>query len=791
MIRNYFLSALRNLWRNKLTTAINLLGMAMGFGIFLTLWSWIRYDLSFDSFHEDIKQMYVLNIKLNMNESEYISERTGGLFYTMLPEVFPQVVSSCRVSEPQEFELGIPVADTVENGESAMKYFDEDEVLAVDSGFFNFFSYKLVKGDINQVFTQPDHLVITRSLAAKLFGQEDPMGKAVRIGEGGYFQVAGVVEDPPVVSTYQFQALVGFHVMEELGYPLDGVAGTIFYNNFKLAPGTDVPALNEAINEYMGANYELDLDAQFFMDRLSRMHLYGETRGIQGVYMNMIMALVILAIAIINFINLTTAYASERTREIVIRKSAGAGKRQLIIQFMGETYLLLMLALYLGLFLAEQLVPVTSRIFGIRFQAGFSGTLFWLQLLLIFMVTGLLAGLYPALKIAGFQVPAFLSGKHDTETRGRNISRKVLIVLQFTFSIMFIIVSIFTMKQFDHMQKADLGFNREDVLYVRTAGKDWNNYRQIKQELSALHFVEGVSTGSSIPVMLTSGETEWGDKEGDHNKIAVTLRTDADFLSTFEIGMAQGRYFYPDEDSANRDYVVVNKALVDLKGWEDPVGRKFYLYDHDFTILGVTQNIDFFPFNLEVFEERALIYLYEPVSNFIFIRTGSKISQEDLAKIESIFKRYNPGYEFSSEYVSDYKYDLLQNADGIKFVFKLFSVVAIFIALMGIVGLSVFNHNRRTKEVGIRKALGAQTGIIMTLLLSDFIKLVALSNLLGMTASYFIVRKILQFFSYSVRLGASVFILVFIVSLLLSMITVSLLAIRTARSNPVDSLRYE
>ena len=791
MIRNYFLSALRNLWRNKLTTAINLLGMAMGFGIFLTLWSWIRYDLSFDSFHEDIKQMYVLNIKLNMNESEYISERTGGLFYTMLPEVFPQVVSSCRVSEPQEFELGIPVADTVENGESAMKYFDEDEVLAVDSGFFNFFSYKLVKGDINQVFTQPDHLVITRSLAAKLFGQEDPMGKAVRIGEGGYFQVAGVVEDPPVVSTYQFQALVGFHVMEELGYPLDGVAGTIFYNNFKLAPGTDVPALNEAINEYMGANYELDLDAQFFMDRLSRMHLYGETRGIQGVYMNMIMALVILAIAIINFINLTTAYASERTREIVIRKSAGAGKRQLIIQFMSETYILLMLALYLGFFIAEQLTPITSNIFGIRFHADFSGILFWIQILLVFLVTGLLAGLYPALKIAGFQVPAFLSGKHDTETRGRNISRKVLIVLQFTFSIMFIIVSIFTMKQFDHMQKADLGFNREDVLYVRTVGKDWNNYRQIKQELSALHFVEGVSTGSSIPVMLTSGETEWGDKEGDHNKIAVTLRTDADFLSTFEIGMAQGRYFYPDEDSANRDYVVVNKALVDLKGWEDPVGRKFYLYDHDFTILGVTQNIDFFPFNLEVFEERALIYLYEPVSNFIFIRTGSKISQEDLAKIESIFKRYNPGYEFSSEYVSDYKYDLLQNADGIKFVFKLFSVVAIFIALMGIVGLSVFNHNRRTKEVGIRKALGAQTGIIMTLLLSDFIKLVALSNLLGMTASYFIVRKILQFFSYSVRLGASVFILVFIVSLLLSMITVSLLAIRTARSNPVDSLRYE
>jgi putative ABC transport system permease protein len=791
MIRNYLLSALRNLWRNKLTTSINLLGMAIGFGIFLNLLIWVRYDLSFDRFHKDIESMYVLNISLNMNGSEYNSERTGGLFYTLLPEVFPKVVSSCRISEPQEFELGIPVTDTVKDGGAAMKYFDEDEVLAVDSGFFHYFSYKLIQGDVNQIFTQPDDLVITESLATKLFGREDPMGKDVRMGEGGYYRVAGVVEDPPVVSSFQFQALVGFHVMEEMGYPLDGVEGTIFYNNFKLAPGTDVAALNEAINEYVSAHYELDLDATYFLDRLTRMHLYGETRGIQGVYLNLIMALVILAIAIINFINLTTAHNSERTREIVIRKSAGAGKRQLIIQFMSETYILLMLALYLGFFIAEQLTPITSNIFGIRFHADFSGILFWIQILLVFLVTGLLAGLYPAVKIAGIQAPVFLSGTHDKGTGGRNISRKVLILLQFTFSIMFMIVTIFTIKQFNHLQKADLGFNREDMLYVRTTGKVWDNYPQLKQELSNLHFVDGVTTGSEIPVMLTRGETGWGDEEGEHNKIAVVLSTDADFLSTFEIELAEGRYFYPDADSVNQEYVVVNQALVDLMDWKDPVGRKFYLYDHYFTILGVIKNIDFFPFNLEVFEEKAMICLYERVSNFIFIRVGREISHEERAQIEAIFRRFNPGYEFSCEYVSDYKYDALENADGIKFVFKLFSVVAIFIALMGIIGLSVFNHNRRTKEIGIRKTLGAQTGSIMTLLLSDFVRLVALSNLIGITASYFIIRKILQIFSYSVRLEASVFILVFLFSLLLSMVTVSLLAIRTARANPVDSLRYE
>ena len=373
----------------------------------------------------------------------------------------------------------------------------------------------------------------------------------------------------------------------------------------------------------------------------------------------------------------------------------------------------------------------------------------------------------------------------------KNISRKVLIVLQFTFSIVFVVVSIFTIRQFKYMQKADLGFNREEVIYIRTTGRVWDQYPQIKRELSELHFVKGVTTGSNIPVMLTSGEIDWGEREGDHNKIAVVFWTDEDFLSTFEIELSEGRFFYPGADSLNKNYVVVNQSLVDLLGWEEPVGRNFYMYGTDFTILGVTRNIDFFPFNLEVFDDKALIYRFGSVREYIFIRTGRDIAPEDLAKIAKIFHQYNPGYEFSHAYVSDYKFEMLESADGMNFVFRLFSGVAIFIAVMGIIGLSVFNHNRRTKEIGVRKALGAQNKLIMTLLLSDFIRLVMLSNLFGITASYFIVRRILQVFSYATEISAWVFFLVFIASLLISLMTVSLLAIKTIRSNPVDSLRYE
>jgi putative ABC transport system permease protein len=789
MIRNYFLIAIRNLWRHRLITVINLLGMALGFGIFLTFWSWVRFDMSFDRFHEDIDRMYLLNVRVTMNGSEYTSQRTGGIFASALPENFPQILSSCRVSEPLEFEFGIPAGKG--EGDVPMRYFNENEVLAVDSSFLRYFTFKLVKGDVNQVFTERDHMVITESLARKIFGGEDPMNREIRMGEGGYFRVAGIAEDPPLESSFQFNALLGFHIMEELGYPVDGPGGTIYYSNFKLAPGTDLAALNLAINDYTESSFDIELDSHFFLDRLTRLHLHGETKGMIGFIINMIMSLVILFIACINFINLTTAYASGRIKEISIRKSAGASKGQLVVQYMGETYLLLLLAFYLGLFFAEHLVPLSYRSFGIDREAGFTGLSFWLQVLVIYLVTGVMAGLYPAVRIAGFRPMAFLTGKGGAPTHGGSRSRKILIVVQFSFSVIFIIVTIFMIRQYAYLKEADLGFNREDLLYIRTTGRVWDRYPQIKQELSELHFVEGVTSGSSIPVMINQGEIDWGEREGDHNRIAVTLWTDADFLSTFEINLLKGSYFREGFDSLNHKCVVVNQSLVDLLGWEDPVGRDFYLWGRDFQVLGVTENINFFPFDLEVFDDRALIYLFDPVREYIFIRINQEILPEQVAKIEAVFRKYNPGYEFIYDLVSEYEYEALENADGIGLIFRLFSFVAIFIALLGLIGLSVYNSNRRTKEVGIRKVMGADTGVIMRLLLSDFIKLVVLSNLIAMPLAYLLVKRLLQIFSYCVELKALVFVAVFLLSVCLSLITVVYHAFRTARSNPSKSLRYE
>jgi len=789
MIRNYLLIALRNLWRNKIMSIINLLGMAIGFGVFLTLLTWIRFDVRFDKFHEDIDQMHVLNVRLNLNGSDYTSQRTGGIYARVLKELFPQVLSSCRVSQPMEFELGIPSDE--KDSDVPLRYYDESLVLMVDSNFFSYFSFPLLEGDPEQVFKARDHIVITESLAHKLFGDEQALNKQIRIGEGGYFTVVAVAKDPPVASTHRFHALLGFHVMEEMGYPLNGYGGTIYFNHFKLKEGTDLLALNEAINKHVEENFTEDFDSTFFMDRFDRLHLQGEEKGMIGYMMNLIMSVVILLIASINYINLTTAGSSQRIKEIAIRKSTGASRRQLVMQFMSESYILLLLSLYLGFFIAEQLANNVFRSFEVYQEKVPNDLNFWFLVLGIYLFTGLLAGLYPALKISGFAPLAFFTGKGNQKLASGRRFRRVLIVLQFAFSIFFITISIFMIRQFTYLREADLGFNRENVLYVKTKGAMWEKYAVIKEELEQLSYVHGVSSASDMPVQVNYGEIDWGERDGERNKFARVIRTNADFLSTFEIELLEGDYFTDERDTLNYHYVVVNRSLVDYMGWEDPVGSDMYIWGHDRTILGIVEDISFFPFNLNAFDNEALIYVYEPVQDFLFIRVTPGVNPRELAAIEDVFHKYNPGYELEHDYVRNYNFAMLVSANEISKVFKIFSAIAIFIAIMGLIGLSLFNNNRRTKEVGIHKAMGAHTGSVLSLLLSEFMKLVILSNLLALPLAYLGLWRLFQFFSYSTELEIPVFILVFFISVLFSLFTVMYHAWRTARSNPVDSLRYE
>jgi hypothetical protein len=303
--------------------------------------------------------------------------------------------------------------------------------------------------------------------------------------------------------------------------------------------------------------------------------------------------------------------------------------------------------------------------------------------------------------------------------------------------------------------------------------------------------VKGVSSASDIPVEVNYGEVDWGERDGDHNKFARVIRTNADFLTTFEIPLMEGEYYTLARDTLNYSYVVVSHSLIEWMGWEDPVGREMYIWGHNRIILGVTEDINYYPFNLPGLSGEALIYVYEPVQQYLFVRLDSHASAEQLSIIEKVFLEHNPGYELEYDFVSNYEYAALESSEGIKLIFKIFSAVAIFIAIMGLFGLSQFNNTRRTKEVGIHKVMGAQTSSVVNLLLSEFIKLVVISNLVALPLAYLALWKLFQFFNYSVKLKIQVFAIVFLLSVLFSLFTVLFLAWRTARANPVDSLRYE
>jgi hypothetical protein len=239
-------------------------------------------------------------------------------------------------------------------------------------------------------------------------------------------------------------------------------------------------------------------------------------------------------------------------------------------------------------------------------------------------------------------------------------------VTQFAFSVLFIILSVFLIRQYVHMNEADLGFNRDDVVYVRTSGKVWEEYPALKKDLSMLHFVKGISTGHEVPVMFNSGDVDWGERDGDHNKMAVITSVSADFLSTFEIPLRSGSFFEEGQDSLNHQYVVVNRELVDVMGWDDPVGRKFYLWGNDYHILGVTESFQFFPFNLGIFEDRSLIMRYSPVNRYVFVRLRPSSTPEELARMLEVFRLHNPAYELDYDYVSNFNLEMTDNAEGMR-----------------------------------------------------------------------------------------------------------------------------
>jgi putative ABC transport system permease protein len=785
MFRSHLIIALRNIWRNKTFSIINLVGLALGLSISITIWIWIWFELSYDSFHAQKEKIFLIEQTIRISTGEYKTSRCGAAWAPALESKFPEISKVLRIGPP--LELLLSPDNILDTAAQERKKFIETRVLAADSTFFEIFSFPLVEGNPKTALKDPFSILLTQTMARKYFGSMDPLGKIIRISDNFNFIITGVVRDIPENSSIQFDFLIPFWFMQEMGYDLNSYEGTVFSSFVLLNHKTDYKGLSAKIPGYLNSLFTSELSPHPFLTPLNRIHLYGEELRYIGVYLNTIVAIMILLIACINFINLSTARSLSRAREVGIKKVAGATRFQLIRQFLGESMVMTIIAVNLALFLVEKSLPLSGKLLKAPLYIQYNDIHFITGIIILTIITGLLAGSFPAFILSSFKPATILRNKLISGSKGGR-SRKVLVVVQYVFSILFIICTLVMSKQYNHMLNADPGFNRENILYFRLRENAHKTYNLLKENLIRNPAIRSVTTASDIPLNVLRGDIEWGDHSRKKNVIARIIWCGYDFTTTFGIKMKEGRFYSTDYSTDSVNAIVVNEQVVKTMGWSNPVGQRFLMFDKEYTVIGVIGNICFFPFNIGGSE---LILPFGGSCDYVYLHLQEGWSNEVVNDIRATFEKYNPEFPFEYNFLKDYKYDMLKYADVNKKIFLFFSFLGIFVSCLGLLGLSIFVAEQKRKEFCIRKAFGSTDLQIGRSFIIRFASLVLLANMIAIPLSYLIMHVLLRFFTQKTELSWWIFALATIISFVFSILTITSQVFKVTRTNPANYLRYE
>ncbi len=803
MLKNYLKIALRNSLKYKSYSLINIFGLAAGMACCLLILLYLQDELTFDAFHAKRDRIYRVNktVVEESGEVTHTAEMPGNFAPTLVQD-FPEVESAVRL-RPWWNEM------LVSFGEKKLKI---DHVVFTDSTFFQIFDFELVAGDRQRVLREPLTAVITEEVAQQFFGEVDPIGKVLE----GLFDmpltVTGIAKKPPVHSHIQFNILISWATSTNSAYAdrfswMNRWITQTAFTYALLAPGADPQALAAKFPAFMQRYMARWADKYFpYLQPLSDVHLKAaniplqfqmniNAGNIQTVYILSFIAILILVIACINYMNLSTARATRRAQEVGLRKVVGAEKRQLILQFIGESFLLALIALALAAVLVELCLPTFSRL--TQRQLVFEPTENLLLLVGMFGVTmlvGLAAGSYPAFILSSFQPAVVLKGAKASRLQGA-LSRRALVVAQFFFSVLLIIATLVVYQQRQYMRAKNLGFQKEHVVMIDIPSSTIRAQVQaFKNELLRHPNIRAAALASGGPAIGAMGfdVLPEGLSRSFGTRFAVpTIGVDFDFAKTYGLEIADGRNFdlnFPTDSSAT----LINETLAKQLGWDSPIGKHLALGTDnpvDLTVIGVVKD----------FHIRSVHQKIEPVLLYItsqrFNHFGVKLSGHDVAGtlqfIAETWRRFEDKHPFEYKFLDETfeKYYLAE--ERLTQTLGIFSALAIGIACLGLFGLAAFTAEQRTKEIGIRKVLGASVSGIIALLSKDFVKLVLLANFIAWPVAYFAMSKWLQNFAYRIDLGWWVFALAGLAALFIALLTVSVQAVKAALANPVNSLRYE
>ena len=783
MWRNYLLIAWRSIRRHPGYSFINIFGLAVGLASCITLLLWVRDEMSYDRFHVNAASIH--RVVVQASEPGGGSESFAVLPPNLGPALkaeFPEVRQTARY-----LFIGQQI---VANGE---KRFYETKISLVDPEFLQMFSFPLLRGEAESALSNPHAIVLTEATAAKYFGSEDPLGKTLRLNNRNDFTVSGILAAIPEQSHLSFDILLPFLAAREFGFPTETWDRFSYETYALLAAHADVRQLNNKIASRLHkplGNAHMTLHLQPLTD----IHLYsarvleGIARGdIKIVLLFSLLALFILLMACINYLNLTTAQGGMRAKEIGLRKVTGAKRGEIISQFLGESILQTALAMIIAMMLITGCLPLFNSLSGKNISIGLLlSPSAWLLLLGFPLVTGLLAGIYPAWVLSRFKPAAVLKG-HVAMGAGGSRFRKLLVVFQFSLTILLIIGSVSIFRQLQFLRRQALGFDKEHVLMVPLRGELASQVGPLKAEILRNSFVAS-ATAASDPVMMFSTAItidDWeGRKPGEEVKCDFVW-CDEDYLKTHGIGMVQGQFFSKAMSGSLAGKIVINESAVKAFGFASPIGIRLNKKE----IIGVVKDFHASSLHSAI---RPMAMVYDPVKfGYLFVKIKPGDTAAALASVAETWRRAAPEYPFDFAFL-DQRIDNLYRADRkLGGVVNVFTLLALLIANLGLLGMASYLTSRRMKEIGVRKVLGATMPQIMAMLSREFIKWVALAALIACPAAFYIMTQWLRTFAYRVPIGIGVFVLSSLLALLLALATVSYHSIRAARANPVDSLRYE
>jgi predicted permease len=784
MLRNHLKIALRNLKRHKVYSFINIAGLAIGMACAILILLWIQDELSYDRFHEQVNNVYRLVAEEN-NVRYAISHAP---FAYTLKEECPKILKATRV------DLGTS-QNLIEYKEKKF----EQRGKMVDSDFFEIFTYSFINGDPRTAFSEPFSIVLTEDLSEKCFVDEDPIGKILTIDNRRDFTVTGVIKNVPRNSHLKFDFLLSFkYWQQEFGWSSRWDDWS-YYTYVLVQRNASIDEVNQEINNCY-KKHRPERKTKFYLQSLTRIHLYSDFNfdvagngDIRHVYIFTAIVLMIFIIACINFMNLSTARSASRAKEVGIRKVLGSKRMQLIRQFFSESILLVFISFLTSLILVELLLPIFSALSEKRLSVGYFDFRFILTSVAIIFVCGIVAGSYPAFFLSSFNSVKTIRGAIRSDT-GRSIFRKILVVAQFSLSIGLIIGTTIVSNQINFMRNAKLGFDKENLVYLRLKGNLRENFETLKTELLRYPDITNVSASSRLPIEMFDGTTgaEWEGKEEGKNLQMQILRVDYDYLDTHKMQMAQGRFFSEEFSTDEREGVILNETAIKTIEIESPIGKRFRYEGHDCKIIGVIKDFHYRSLSEEV-EPLIIGLLDSEWSRNLTLRiTPVNSNFSELVKfLESTWKKYSSGYPFEFHFLDESIDNLYVSEQRLSKIFNYFTFLAIFIACLGLFGLASYTAELRTKEIGVRKVLGASISGIVILLTKEFSKWVLMANIIAWPLAYYAMNKWLQNFAYRVDLSVWTFILSGLMAFAIALITVSFQSIKAASANPVDSLRYE